>query len=107
MSDFNLLMITVPSEDAAATIARTLVEERLAACVNILPAVRSIYRWEGKVEDATEVLLLVKSRAVLFEELRTRVLSLHTYTVPEVIEFDLKRGHPAYLEWIFRNTKPA
>lgn len=105
MTDANVVLITAPSEDAAVTIARTLVEEHLAACANIVPGVRSVYRWEGKIEDAREVLIIVKSKTTLFDELRQRVLSLHPYTVPEVIEIDLRRGHPAYMEWMLRNMR--
>jgi periplasmic divalent cation tolerance protein len=77
------------------------VEERLAACVNIVPAVRSIYSWQGKIEDDSEALLLIKTRAELMENLTQRIRSLHPYTVPEVIGVALTgEGNPDYLRWL-------
>ena len=95
-----VVLVTAPGEAKAAEIGRALVEERLAACVNVVPAVRSIYRWEGRVEQAQEVLLVIKTRAQAFEALRLRVLSLHPYQCPEIIALPVVAGHPAYLEWL-------
>ncbi|HET6922301.1 MAG TPA: divalent-cation tolerance protein CutA [Anaeromyxobacteraceae bacterium] len=97
-------MVTAPSADKAAEIARALVEERLAACGNVVPRLRSIYRWEGAVQDEAEALLLLKTTRDRFEALRARVLSLHPYEVPEVIALPVEAGHPAYLEWIAAST---
>jgi periplasmic divalent cation tolerance protein len=100
MTDTVIVLVTAPSADKAAEIARTLVEEQLAACGNILPGLRSIYRWEGKVQDEPEVLLILKTRANLFETLRARVVALHPYQVPEVLRLDVAAGHLPYLQWI-------
>jgi periplasmic divalent cation tolerance protein len=100
MTDTIVVLVTAPSADKAAEIARTLVEEQLAACGNILPGLRSIYRWEGKVQDEPEALLILKTRANLFEALRARVVALHPYEVPEVLRLDVAAGHLPYLQWI-------
>ncbi|AKU90745.1 Periplasmic divalent cation tolerance protein CutA [Vulgatibacter incomptus] len=94
------MLVTAPDEEQAAGLARRLVEERLAACGNIVPRIRSIYRWEGRVEDGAEALLLLKTRAELFERLRARVVELHPYECPEVLRLGVEAGHEAYLEWI-------
>lgn len=95
-----VVLITAPGPEKAAEIGRALVEERLAACVNVLPGVRSIYRWEGKVQDDAETLLVVKTRAGAFDRLRARVVALHPYTCPEVIAVPVQAGHPPYLDWL-------
>ncbi|MBM7116112.1 divalent-cation tolerance protein CutA [[Archangium] primigenium] len=100
MTEAILVFVTAPTADKAAELARTLVEEGLAACGNILPGVRSIYRWEGRVHDEPEVLLLLKSWAPRFEALRARVVALHPYECPEVLRVDVAEGHPPYLRWI-------
>jgi periplasmic divalent cation tolerance protein len=94
-----VVLVTAPAQQAEP-LARALVDEALAACVNLTPAVRSIYRWEGRVEQAQEVLLVIKTRAQAFEALRLRVLSLHPYQCPEIIALPVVAGHPAYLEWL-------
>ena len=88
------------SADEAERIGRQMVEERLAACVNILPKARSIYRWEGKLEESAEWLLLIKSRRDLFTALRAEIQRMHTYEVPEVIAIPVVDGSEAYLEWL-------
>jgi periplasmic divalent cation tolerance protein len=103
-SDKIVVFITAPKGDAGPTLARTLVEDRLAACVNILPDIRSIYAWEGEICDDGEVLMVVKTRAALFERLRKFVVDAHPYDVPEVIALPLAEGHPAYLEWVEEMT---
>jgi periplasmic divalent cation tolerance protein len=100
MTDAVVVLVTAPSADVAATLARTLVEERLAACGNVLPGLRSIYRWEGKVLDEPEVLLLLKTQRSRFAELRDRILALHPYEVPEVIALPVEAGSERYLDWI-------
>lgn len=95
-----LCLITVPTADEASRIARALVDERLAACVNVVSGVHSVYRWGGAVEEADEVLLMVKTTGAGFERLRDRVLALHSYHVPEIIALPVERGHLDYLEWI-------
>ncbi|HEX5079759.1 MAG TPA: divalent-cation tolerance protein CutA [Geminicoccaceae bacterium] len=92
-----------PREDALA-IARTLVEERLAAAVNIQRGVRSIYRWQGAVEEAAEVLLIAKTRAALVPRLTARVVALHSYACPAVVAVPICGGNAAYLRWIEEQT---
>lgn len=94
------LHITAPDADKAAEIARALVGEGLCACVNIVPGVRSIYRWQGKLCDEAEVLCLVKTRPALLDRVRARVLELHPYEVPEILAFAVKDGSPTYLAWL-------
>ncbi|PBJ84510.1 divalent-cation tolerance protein CutA [Lysobacteraceae bacterium NML93-0399] len=91
---------TCPDAAAAERIARTLVEERLAACVNLLPQVRSVYRWEGEVAVDDEVLLMIKTTSARLPALRTRLQALHPYDVPELIALPVAGGLPAYLQWI-------
>jgi periplasmic divalent cation tolerance protein len=97
----HLLVITnFPDEALAERTARTLVEQRLAACVNVLPAMRSIYRWQGSVESEHEHLLLIKARRADYAALETRIRDLHPYDVPEVIAVPIVAGLDAYLAWI-------
>jgi periplasmic divalent cation tolerance protein len=107
MTDAIVVFVTAPTEDKAAELARTLVEEDLAACGNLVPGLRSIYRWEGKVHDEPEVLLILKTRAPLFEALRARVVALHPYQCPEVLRLDVTDGHAPYLQWIADNVRPS
>jgi periplasmic divalent cation tolerance protein len=95
-----VVLVTTPSAEKAAALARTLVEERLAACANIVPGLRSIYRWEGRVQDDAEALLIIKTLRARFERLRERVVALHEYSCPEVIALDIVDGHEPYLRWI-------
>jgi len=104
MTDVLLVLTTLPNSDAAAELATKLVGEKLAACANILPALRSIYRWEGKVQDENEVLVLLKTQGRQYESLKARILALHPYEVPEVIAIPVERGHQPYLDWILRET---
>ena len=107
MTDAIVVLVTAPTADKAAELARALVEEGLAACGNLVPGVRSIYRWEGKVQDEAEVLLVLKSRAPLFPALRERVVALHPYQCPEVLRLDVADGHAPYLRWIADNVRSA
>jgi periplasmic divalent cation tolerance protein len=86
---FILVMMTASSEDEGALIGETVVGEGLAACCNIVPGVRSIYRWEGKLMDELEVLCIMKTRSTLFEKLKDRIVELHSYEVPEIIGFNI------------------
>jgi len=97
--------ITAPDSGQAATMARTLVDEGLAACVNIVPGVRSIYLYEGKIHDDAEVLCIAKTRKELFARLEARVRELHPYDVPEVLSFEVDEGSAAYLEWLEASTR--
>ena len=106
MTDKRLVLTTCGSLEEARHIAQELVERRLAACVNIVPQIESIYRWKGEVESATEWLLLIKTTAAAFEGLRNAILKLHSYDVPECVAIALEDGSPAYLDWIANSVKP-
>lgn len=99
-SDLRTVLITAPDAATAETLARTLVEERLVACANLVPGVVSIYRWQGEVERAEEILLVLKTVAARTEELRERAVELHPYEVPEVLVLPVEGGHGAYLDWV-------
>ena len=99
-----LCLSTCPDAETAARIARTLVEERLAACVNRLPGIRSTCRWQGDIRDDAEVLLLVKTTRERFESVRARLVELHPYEVPELVALDIADGLPAYLDWLAREV---
>ena len=101
--DAVVVYITASSPDEAATLARALVAERLAACVNRLP-VESVYRWQGAIEEAPEVLLIVKTRRARLVALAARVQALHSYTVPEMVVLPLVAGWPPYLQWLVDET---
>lgn len=100
MTDIRLVLTTASSHEEARKIARALVDRRLAACVNIIAKVESIYRWQGKVEEAQEYLLLVKTRQGVFERLRDAIRELHSYEVPECIALSIDDGLGPYLKWI-------
>jgi periplasmic divalent cation tolerance protein len=106
MSDDVVLVLINAPEEQAEEIARALVEEKLAACVNVVPRVTSIYRWEGKIERAVESTLLVKTRRALVEVLTAAVKARHPYTVPEVVAvpIDGTLGNAAYLAWVLAET---
>jgi periplasmic divalent cation tolerance protein len=101
-----LVLTTLGADADAAAFARTLVAERLAACVNVLPEMRSIYRWEGAVHDEGERQLLIKTAAVRVEALRQRIGELHSYDVPEFIVLPIDGGSAAYLRWVTESTSP-
>jgi len=100
-----LVMTNLGDIASAQMLARALVEQRLAACVNILPAVQSIYRWNGAVEQAAEVTLLIKTTTARYAELEQAIRALHPYELPEVIAVPVSAGLPAYLEWIAQETR--
>ena len=99
-----VVFITAPSEDEAARIARALVESRLAACVNIVKNIRSIYSWQGNIEDDSEVLMLAKTRMDLFHELSNKTKELHSYDVPEIIALPIIDGAEDYIKWLNDST---
>jgi periplasmic divalent cation tolerance protein len=105
MTDIIIIFVTAGSEEEAEKIAQTLVEERLAACVNILSPIRSIYRWEGKTQGDREWLLVIKTEQKYFADVEARVRSLHSYQVPEVIALPVVDGSERYLEWVKLATK--
>ena len=104
MTNARIILTTAGSQEEARKIAHALVERRLAACVNIVPQIESVYRWQDKVETAQEWLLLIKTQAELFERVRDTVKELHSYDLPECVMLDLTAGSPDYLEWIAKNT---
>lgn len=95
-----VVLATFPDANVAARIARTLVEERLAACINLVPGVRSIYQWQGAVEESAELLGLIKTTAAGVPELIARLVELHPYDVPEAIVLEISDGHAPYLAWL-------
>jgi periplasmic divalent cation tolerance protein len=97
---FVIIFVTAASEQEAVSIGKTLVEEGLAACANIIPHIRSIYRWKGEVWDEGETLMIIKSREEYFERIRNRIRELHSYEVPEITAIQLDTGDAAYLQWI-------
>ena len=105
MGEFVVVLVTCGSEEEAAKIANSVVEERLTACVSIISPVRSIYRWEGKIWDEKEWLLIMKTQKKRFKELEKKVKSLHSYSVPEVIALPIVEGSPSYLKWLEENTE--
>jgi|SRR5687768_3248588 len=98
---------TFPSADKAADVARTLVSEGLAACVNLVPPVRSIYRWKGEICDDTETLAVIKTTSERFDAMKERLVALHPYEVAEVIAMPVESGHSPYLDWVARETKSS
>ena len=104
MTNARIVLTTAGSEAEARKIAHALVERRLAACVNIVPLLESIYRWKSKVESAQEWLLLIKTQADLFERVGDAVKELHSYDLPECVMVEVAAGSQEYLNWIAENT---
>lgn len=102
--DIQLVITNCPDEETANAIALAVVEEKLAACANILPRVQSIYRWQGSVESAAEIPLLIKTTSPNYPALETRIKALHPYDVPEIIAIPVAQGLPAYLNWVAAET---
>ena len=107
MTDKIVVLSTCASADEAERIARRLIDERLAACVNVISPVRSFYRWKGAVEDFAEWLLIIKSSRELFPTLSAALESAHSYELPEIIAIPIVEGSPNYLSWIERELRPA
>lgn len=104
---FSIVLVTVANPDEGSSIAHDLVEKHLASCVNILPGLTSVFEWEGKIEAASEALLIVKTRKDLLEAITSRIQELHSYDVPEIISIDISGSHDTYLTWMdifFRKT---
>ena len=105
MTDKRIVLTTAGSEQEARKIANSLVERRLAACVNILPKIESVYRWKGEVDSANEWLLLIKTRAEKFAAVRDAILELHSYEIPECIVLQVEDGSLPYLQWLDESTQ--
>ena len=101
---FSVTLVTVPSKEEGEKISRSLVEKDLAACVNIIPSVQSVYKWEGEINTDNEFLLIIKGRTDNLEALGKEVLQLHSYETPEVISFSIDKGNKEYLDWM-NNTR--
>jgi len=95
-----ILLCTCPDAETGAAIARTLVDEGLAACVNVVPAVTSVYRWQGSTQTAEECLLLVKGASARYAQIENRIIALHPYELPEIIAVPVTQGLPRYLAWL-------
>ncbi|ATL97225.1 divalent-cation tolerance protein CutA [Aeromonas bestiarum] len=104
MTDAILVLCTCPDEASADLISEQLLNQRLAACINQVPGLTSVYRWQGKIERAREIQLIIKSRASLFELLRQCILSHHPYEVPEILALPTSQGHQPYLDWLTQET---
>ena len=100
MTDVRVCLCTVPSAEVGSELARGLVEARLAACVNIVPGVRSVYRWKGEIQDDAELLLIIKTTGGRFAAMRDWLLDAHPYDVPEVLALPVDAGADAYLAWV-------
>jgi len=105
-SDYGVLLTTVPGREEAATIAKILIDEKLAACVQLLP-IESFYVWQGKTQNEAEILLLVKTRSALFEPAIARIKAVHSYSVPEIVAMPFTAGFAGYLDWIDEVTEPT
>lgn len=104
MSHELIVLVTTSSNDEAASIAHSIVSERLAACVNIVAEIQSVYRWEGKVSHDREALLIIKSTDERYPELERRIKELHSYSTPEVVALKIQRGSEHYLNWLREST---
>jgi len=105
MNEYLLVISTVPNEEEGKAIAQKIVEERLAACVNVTSAIQSFYWWEDRVSNDTEFILFIKTKTSLFPELEERIKTLHSYQVPEIIALPIHSGSEEYLDWIKQNTQ--
>ncbi len=105
MKDFVLILVTCSSSEEAETIGNVLVTKRMAACVNVIPEIRSVFFWEGKISREKEVLLIAKTRRELFDSVEKEVKRVHSYDLPEIIALPVVTGSEEYLEWIVRETQ--
>lgn len=105
MTDYVLVYVTAASREQAVSLGRALVEDRLAACANIIPAMTSLYWWEGAIQEDSEAVLVAKTRADLADAVVAKVRALHTYSVPCVVCLPIVAGNPAFLDWIGAETR--
>lgn len=101
-----VVLVTAPTMEEAAQLGRALVEERLAACANLVPGLRSIYRWQDAIQDDAEVLMLIKTTAASLDRLTQRVVELHSYDTPEVVALPITGGSTAYRQWLTMQVRP-
>lgn len=99
------VLCTVPNTETGQNIARVVIHEGLAACVNLLPGITSVYRWQGQLQENSEVLLLIKTRQERYAALEARIKELHPYEVPEVVALKIETGLGSYLDWIAESTR--
>ncbi len=102
--EYAVILVTVSSKEEGLRIARSLVDSRLAACVNIIPGLRSIYRWQGETLDEGEFLLFIKTRMALFEQVEGKIKETHSYEVPEILALPIIRGSETYVNWLNQST---
>ena len=100
-----LVLSTFPETESVKSVAETLVNEKLAACVNVIPGVQSIFRWQDKIDNANENILIIKTKDSLYDELEVRIKELHPYELPEIISVPIDKGLNKYLDWISESTK--
>ncbi|MEW6352811.1 MAG: divalent-cation tolerance protein CutA [Pseudomonadota bacterium] len=105
-ANYHVVLCTCPDQDTATRIAHALLDRDLAACVNVVPGLRSIYRWKGKREEGDEVLLLIKARAAAYTQLEACIMEHHPYELAEIIALPIAAGSSAYLDWIEHDRKP-
>ncbi|CAD5234585.1 unnamed protein product [Bursaphelenchus xylophilus] len=103
---FSVVYVTVPSKEVGKSIARELVNSKVAACVNIVPQVTSIYEWDGNVQEDEEAMLIIKTKTESLNQLKESVLRQHPYAIPEIIAMPIEQGHEPYLEWINKQVQP-
>lgn len=104
MNNYIIILCNTNSKDSAETIATYLIKESLAACVNIIPKITSIYKWQNKIENDEEYLMLIKTKKELFDKVKEKIQILHPYEVPEIISIDISNGNSEYLKWLNNNT---
>jgi periplasmic divalent cation tolerance protein len=100
----SIILVTAPSQDVAQQLAHDLVTERLAACVNVVPGLTSIYAWEGKIEQAEEVLMIIKTHSSCYAALEEHIRAHHPYDTPEIVEISAGRVAPKYWQWVMKET---
>ncbi|GAB4136148.1 MAG: divalent-cation tolerance protein CutA [Thermogutta sp.] len=105
-SRFLQVFVTVPNAELANQIASQMVEDRLAACVQVIGPIRSVYRWQGNIESSEEWLLVLKTDGASWPTLRERIVALHSYEVPEILALPISDGHPPYLQWLADSLSP-
>ncbi len=104
---YNIVLMTASTKEEAVRIVRTLLEERLIACANIMDPVSSFFWWQGKIEEEKEVLVIMKSHETLFKKLSKRVMELHSYDTPEILALPIVNGSPSYLDWMKACLEPV